>query len=102
MDSASRALLEGWIAGVQQRPHHHCGVLTGSDGEAFGPRARPWDYPDILVDGHVDAGALTLHLIDGTLRVDDVLDVIPGDHAWGPGLRVSGFVAGSPAEVWLV
>jgi hypothetical protein len=27
---------------------------------------------------------------------------VPGDHAWGPGLRVSGLVAGSPADVWLV
>jgi len=37
-----------------------------------------------------------------TERVDAVADVVPGDHAWGRGLRVSGLVAGSAVDVWLV
>ena len=102
MDAAGRALLESWIAGVSQRPGQHCGVFTGREGEPFGHRARPWDYPDILTAGHVDGDALVLELSDRVERVDAVADVVPGEHAWGPGLHVSGLVAASPAHVWLV
>lgn len=102
MDAADRALLESWVAGVAARPGHHCGVFTGTDGEPFGPRARPWDYPDILIAGRLDGEALILELSDRTERIDAVSDVVPVDHSWGPGLQVSGLVAGSPADVWLV
>lgn len=102
MDAAHRALLESWVAGVTERPGRHCGVFAGTDGEPFGHRARPWDYPDILIAGDIDGDALVLELSDRVDRVDAVADVVPGDHAWGPGLRVSGLVAGSPADVWLV
>lgn len=102
MDPASRGLLEGWIAGVAQRPDHHCGVFTAGDGEAFGPRARPWDFPDILRDGRVVDDALFLELGNGLLRIDGVRDVARGEHAWGPGLRVSGIIDGAATEVWLV
>lgn len=102
MDAAHRALLESWVAGVTERPGQHCGVFTGTDGEPFGHRARPWDYPDILVAGHLDGAALVLELSDRTERVDAITDVVPGEHGWGPGLRVSGVVAGSTGDVWLV
>lgn len=102
MDDVSRSLLDRWVAGVGQRPGRHCGVFTGSDGEPFGHRARPWDYPDILIAGDIDGDALLLELSDRVERVDTIADVVPGEHAWGPGLRVSGLVAGSPADVWLV
>lgn len=102
MDAAHRTLLESWVAGVLQRPGHHCGVFTGTDGEPFGHRARPWDYPDTLVAGRFDGDALMLELSDRSERVDAITDVVPGEHGWGPGVRVSGLVAGSPAEVWLV
>ena len=102
MDPASRDLLDGWIAGVLQRPDHHCGVFVGADGQSFGQRARPWDYPDILVSGGVGDDALVLELSDGPLRVDDVRAVARGEHPWGPGLRVPGALDGAPTEVWLV
>ena len=102
MDSASRGLLEGWVAGVLTRPEHHCGVFTGTDGESFGHRARPWDYPDILVSGRVDDASLLLELSDGVVRIDDIRAVARGEHAWGAGLLVSGTISGAPAEVWLV
>lgn len=101
MDAAHRALLENWVAGVSQRPGHHCGVFTGADGEPFGHRARPWDCPDVLIAGHLIGDSLELELSDRTERVV-VTDVVPGEHGWGVGLRVSGLVAGQPAEVWLV
>ena len=90
------------MAGVRQRPGRHCGVFTGSEGEPFGHRARPWDYPDILIAGDVDGDGLVLELSDRVERIDAITSVVPGEHAWGPGLRVSGLVAGSLAEVWLV
>ncbi len=102
MDAASRGLLEGWIAGVLQRPQCHCGVFVGDDGRAFGPRARPWDSPDVLVTGEVLDDALVLELGDGAMLIDAVGSVEPGDHPWGAGLRVTGVVAGSPCEIWLV
>jgi len=102
VDPASRALLEGWIAGVLTRPEHHCGVFTGTDGDPFDHRARPWDYPDILMSGRVDDESLLLVLSDGVFRVDDVRAVARGEHAWGPGLLVSGTISGAPAGVWLV
>lgn len=102
MDPASRDLLGGWIAGVLQRPDHHCGVFIGNDGQSFGPRARPWDYPDILVSGGVEGQALVLELSDGSLRLQVVHEVVPGTHPWGPGLRVAGTIDGAPTEVWLV
>lgn len=102
MDAASRSLLEGWIAGVLQRPQCHCGVFVGDDGRAFGPRAHPWDSPDVLVTGDVVDDALVLGLGDGAMLIDNVDSVEPGDHPWGAGLRVTGAVAGSPREIWLV
>lgn len=102
MNAAGRALLESWMAGVRQRPGQHCGVFTGADGEPFGHRARPWDYPDILIAGRLEDETLVLELSDRIERVDAIADVVPGDHAWGPGLRLSGLIAGSPADVWLV
>ena len=102
MDAASRALLESWVTGVGKRPGRQCGVFTGTDGEPFGPRARPLDYPDILIAGHVVDDALILELSDRTERIDAVTEVLPGEHAWGPGLQVSGRIAGSGADVWLV
>ena len=102
MDAASRGLLEGWISGVLQRPQCHCGVFIGDDGRAFGPRAHPWDSPDVLVTGEVVDDALVLELSDGAMLIDGVGGVEPGDHPWGAGLRVTGVVAGSPCEIWLV
>ena len=102
MDAASRGLLEGWIAGVLQRPQCHCGVFVGDDGRAFGPRAHPWDSPDVLVTGEVVDDALVLGLSDGAMRIDGVDRVELGDHPWGASLRVTGAVAGSPCEIWLV
>jgi len=102
VDAASRGLLEGWIAGVLQRPQCHCGVFVGDDGRAFGPRAHPWDSPDVLVTGEVVDGALVLQLGDGAMLIDRVSSVEPGDHPWGASLRVTGAVAGSPCEIWLV
>lgn len=102
MDAASRGLLEGWISGVLQRPQCHCGVFVGGDGRAFGPRAHPWDSPDVLVTGEVVDDALVLELSDGAMLIDGVGGVEPGDHPWGTGLRVTGVVAGSPCEIWLV
>ena len=102
MDAAHRTLLESWVAGVTNRPGRHCGVFTGTDGEPFGHRARPWDDPDILIAGDIAGEALVLELSDRVERVDAIAHVVAGDHAWGPGLRVSGLVAGSAADVWLV
>jgi hypothetical protein len=102
VDAASRGLLEGWISGVLQRPQSHCGVFVGDDGRAFGPRAHPWDSPDVLVTGEVVDDALVLELSDGAMLIDGVGGVEPGDHPWGAGLRVTGVVAGSPCEIWLV
>jgi len=102
VDPASRDLLDGWISGVLARADHHCGVFIGDDGQPFGPRARPWDYPDILVSGGVRDDALVLELSDGSLRLDDVRAVSRGEHPWGPGLRVTGALDGAPTEVWLV
>ncbi|TEX51061.1 MAG: hypothetical protein B7C55_07610 [Actinomycetales bacterium mxb001] len=102
MDPASRDLLDGWISGVLARADHHCGVFIGDDGQPFGPRARPWDYPDILVSGGVHDDALVLELSDGSLRLHGVHDVVPGTHPWGPGLRVTGTIDDVPTEVWLV
>ncbi|MBM3685671.1 MAG: hypothetical protein FJW85_01525 [Actinobacteria bacterium] len=102
MDPASRELLADWVTRVRQRPHHHCGVFAGTDGDAFGHRARPWDYPDVLIDGRLEDDALVLQLSDGAIRLDAVHGVVHGDHPWGPGLLVSGSINGTPAEVWLV
>jgi hypothetical protein len=102
VDAASRGLLEGWISGVLQRPQCHCGVFVGDDGRAFGPRAHPWDSPDVLVTGEVVDDALVLGLSDGAMLIDGVSSVEPGDHPWGTGLRVTGAVAGTPCEIWLV
>ena len=102
MDPANRDLLEDWIIRVGTRPGRHCGVFAGDDGQSFGHRARPWDYPDILLSGRTTDDSLELELSDGALRVDDVLSVTPDEHPWGQGLRVDGFVQGAPCEVWLV
>ena len=102
MDPANRDLLADWLARVMQRPDHHCGVFIGSDGASFGHRARPWDYPDILVNGRLEGDAVVLELSNGALRLDDVHAVARGEHAWGPGLLVSGSVSGAPSQVWLV
>jgi len=55
-----------------------------------------------LMSGRVDDESLLLELSDGVLRVDDVRAVARGEHAWGPGLLVSGTISGAPAGVWLV
>jgi hypothetical protein len=102
VDAASRGLLERWIAGVLQRPQCHCGVFVGDDGRAFGPRARPWDSPDVLVTGEVLNDALVLGLSDGAMRIDRVDRVEPGDHPWGASLRATGAIDGTPCEIWLV
>lgn len=102
MNAAGRALLESWLAGVWQRPGQHCGVFTGTDGEPFGHRARPWDCPDILIASRLEGDDLVLELSDRIARVDAITEVVPGEHAWGPGLRLGGRVAGLPADVWLV
>ena len=102
MDPASRDLLDGWITGVLARPGHPCGVFVGGDGQPFGPRARPWDLPDILIGGRVSDDALVLDLGDGAVRMHAVHDVVAGTHPWGPGLHVMGLIDGVPTEVWLV
>ena len=102
MDPANRDLLERWIVGVEQRRERHCGVFIGNDGQSFSHRARPWDYPDILLSGHVDGDALHLDLTDGNVRIDDVRSVVAGDHSWGPGLLVQGTVGGIATDAWLV
>ena len=102
MDPTHRDLLDGWLARVASRPERHCGVFVGDDGESFGHRARPWDYPDVLVSGTVDQGAFVLQFSDGMLHVDEVDSVVPAEHAWGLGLLVSGLINGAATKVWLV
>ena len=106
MDPSDRELLQAWIDAVARRPQRACGIFLEADGVSFGPRGRPWDSPDLLIDGRIADGDLLLEA-DGAhgsirLRLSKISAVDQGEHGWGPGLRCHGLVSGAPTEVWLV
>lgn len=106
MDDSHRDLLQAWIDAVARRPGRACGIFFEDDGVSFGPRGRPWDSPDLLIDGGLHDGDLVLEA-DGAhgsihVRLGQVSSVRQGEHVWGPGLHCHGSVNGAPTEVWLV
>jgi len=106
MEDSHRSLLQAWLESVGRRPEGACGIFLEGDGQSFGPRGRPWDSPDLLIEGRIDGEDLMLKA-DGAhgwlhLRLTGISDVRQGEHAWGVGLQCRGFVDGADMEVWLV
>lgn len=106
MEDEHRDLLNAWIESVGRRPEGACGIFFEGEGQSFGPRGRPWDSPDLLIEGRLDGGDLVISA-DGAhgpirLRLTGISEVEQGEHAWGSGLYCRGLVDGSVAEVWLV
>ncbi len=102
----ARFLLQGWLDDVAGRPNGICGIFFEGDGQAFGPRGRPWDEPDLLIEGRVEADCLILRA-DGAhgaidLRLADLDEVIRDDHPWGSAIRISGILDGRRYQIWLV
>lgn len=107
MTEPSLGLIAEWIQQVHSRPQHACGIfLDAHDGQPFGPRARPWDEPDLLISATLRGGALDLRFD----RYGAVFQVTLGaisavthtEHPWGAGLQVTGDCDGASTTVWLI
>lgn len=106
-DSIPFDLIESWIAEVRSRPNGMCGIfLDANDGQPRGPRARPWDEPDLLVSAALDVSTLRLRfdrygaMFD--VEIADITGVEPAQHSWGAGLLVCGAIGGAATNIWLV
>ncbi len=106
MTADHRRLLQQWLDRVLARPSAVCGVFTGDEGQPFGPRARPWDEPDLLIDATLTADGIRLDLDSYGVRVpwaiSGVVEVVEAEHPWGPALRVMRTTREGADIVWLV
>jgi len=100
-------LIESWIAEVRSRPNGMCGIfLDADDGQPNGPRARPWDEPDLLVSATVAVSTLRLRfdrygaMCD--VEIADITGVERAQHPWGAGLLVCGSIGDEATQIWLV
>jgi len=84
----ARTLLLAWIESARARPHAHVGVFVDADRGG-----RPWDQPQCLVAGRVDARSLHLELsgeVPCRFEVTGIERVERATHAWGPAVCLSG------------
>ena len=106
MDDAMHRLLSQWLDTVKSRPGHPCGVFAGEDGQPFGPRGRPWDEPDLLIDATLREDGVEL-VLDSygttvTSTIAPIITVEAGQHPWGPAVRVTFLAQEELREIWLV
>jgi len=100
-------LIESWIAEVRSRPNGMCGIfLDADDGQPNGPRARPWDEPDLLVSATLDVSMLRLRFdrygAVCDVEIADITGVEPVQHSWGAGLLVCGSMGHTATQIVLV
>ncbi|MFM8894791.1 MAG: hypothetical protein ACKOE2_05265 [Actinomycetales bacterium] len=107
MAAPDRALIQGWLDDVIGRRGGMCGIFIGPvDGHPYQHRARPWDEPDLLKAGSLNSEGLRLEAdgADGplSLTLEQIDQVYPDEHPWGPAVHLSAVIGGDRQEVWLV